>query len=75
MAEGWRESCRDEGRRLGNNSAELRSMNYVEDSEYLGSCEGSCPMALPVGFMGGGGGWVLSHIVAGLPSRMSWYRL
>lgn len=48
-------------------------MNYVEDNEYLGSCEDLCPMALPVGFMVGE--WVLSHIAAGLPSWMSWYNL
>lgn len=49
-------------------------MNYVEDSEYLGSCESLRLMALPVGVYGGRTDAQLTTI-ASLPSRMNWYNL
>lgn len=68
LAEGWREIFQRQGRRLVNNRAEL-SMNYVEDNEYLGSCESLCLLVLMVRE------WVLSCTTAGLPSWMTWYNL
>lgn len=59
---------KDKGGRLVNNRAEL-SMNYVEDNEYLGSCESLCLLVLMVRE------WVLSCTTAGLPSWMTWYNL
>lgn len=69
LAEGWSEHFQRQGRRLVNNRAKLRSMNYVEDSEYLGSCESLGLLMLMVRQR------VLICTTTSLCSWVNWYHL